>query len=323
METRQFHPMIAQSPFSRRPAQKVRDLSQGFLRSQLEDYFHSPPPPGVVETDYSIWKCPDTGLEFCDPPLPGNTTFYEWVSSFPSYYPGHRWEYAEVSRLVRGDRAFGSDSKLLDVGCGKGDFLRELDFLPAGRKYALDLNEPAIRACRDQGLNAYCGTVDAAIEDRFMSTGEFQVVTSFHCLEHVGEPVAFVRELLRATADGGKLFLSTPYSPMSFESNWFDVMNHPPHHMTRWNLAAYRRLAEIVGARFRFFVPKSRPLKQAVQMFRLQVYGANVEVPFAKLVRDILFRFPQFLSGWRKLSQRAALEESGGTDLILIEFTKL
>ena len=310
-----------QCPLSAQPPQKVRELPRAFLLAQLTDYFHSPPPAGVVETDYSLWRCAETGLEFCEPPLPGNAAFYEWVSSFASYYPGVRWEYGEVARLLQADHLSASNLKVLDVGCGKGDFLRALDFLPPEKKFALDLNEPAIRACREQGFSAYCGTVETAIAAKFLNPGEFPVVTSFHCLEHVRQPVEFVRELLRATAPGGKLFLSTPYSPMSFERDWFDVLNHPPHHMARWNLAAYRKLAEILGVKMRHFTPQNRPLKQALQTFRLKTYGPNVNVARATLLKDLLLRAPQFLAAWRQLRQRARSHENGGGDLILVEFT--
>jgi SAM-dependent methyltransferase len=304
-------------------SQKIRDLPRDFLLAMLGDYFHAPPPAGIVETDYALWRCAETGLEFCDPPLSGNAAFYEWVGSFDSYYPGFRWEYGQVTRLLESENISAPDLKVLDVGCGKGDFLRSLDFLPAQKKFALDLNEPAVRACRGQGFNAFCGTVETAIAAGFLKPGEFPVVTSFHCLEHVSEPVEFVRELLRATAPGGKLFLSTPYSPMSFESEWFDVMNHPPHHMARWNLAAYRKLAEILGVKMRHFAPQNRPFKQALQAFRLKTYGPNVNVKCATLLKDISLRAPQFFSGWQKLSCRARRHENGGADFILVEFTVL
>jgi SAM-dependent methyltransferase len=163
--------------------------------------------------------------------------------------------------------------------------------------------------------------VETAIGAGFLRRGEFPVVTSFHCLEHVSQPVEFVRELLRATAPGGKLFLSTPYSPMSFESDWFDVLNHPPHHMARWNLAAYRKLAEILGVKMRHFAPRNRVWKQALQRFQLLKHGPNVPISNAVLLKDLLLGFPQFLSLWQDLSQRARNHENGGTNLILVEFT--
>jgi 2-polyprenyl-3-methyl-5-hydroxy-6-metoxy-1,4-benzoquinol methylase len=309
------------SPLSSKPPEKIRDLPRDLLLAKLADYFHAPPAKEIVETDYSLWRCAETGLEFCDPPLPGNEAFYKWVSSFTNYYPGFRWEYGEVAQLLRAQNFSDPDFKVLDVGCGKGDFLRALDFLPAQKKFALDLNEPAIRACRELGFHACCGTVETAITSGFLKPGEFPVVTSFHCLEHVSAPVEFVRELLRATAPGGKLFLSTPYSPMSFEAEWFDVLNHPPHHMARWNLAAYRKLAEIFGAKMRHFAPRNRALKQALQLFRLTTYGPNVNVSRAVLWKHILLHAPSFLGNWEKMSARAATHDNGGSDLILVEFT--
>ena len=311
------------SPLSQLPPQKIRDLPRAFLTKELGDYFHSPAPEGIVETGYSLWRCAETGLEFCDPPLPGNAAFYEWVSSFASYYPGFRWEYGQVADRLKAAPFSAPGFKVLDVGCGKGDFLRALDFLPAQKKFALDLNEPAIRSCREQGFNAFCGTVETALDAGFLKPAEFSVVTSFHCLEHVAQPVEFVRELLRVTAPGGKLFLSTPYSPMSFERDWFDVLNHPPHHMLRWNLAAYRRLAEILGVGMRHFAPRNRPLKQALQAFRLKAYGPNVKVPRAVLLKDLLLHAPSFLASWRRLSQRARNHDNNGADLVLVEFTVL
>src|SRR5208282_6835792 len=139
--------------------------------------------------------------------------------------------------------------------------------------------------------------------------------------EHVSQPVEFVRELLRATARGGKLYLSTPYSPMSFERDWFDVLNHPPHHMTRWNLAACRKLAEINGVKMRHFAPRNRPLKQALQTFRLKTCGPNMHMPRATLLKNLLLHLSQFISDWNNLRARARSHDLGGSDLILVEFT--
>lgn len=308
------------SPLSPLPPRKIRDLPKAYLLEKLGAYYNAPPPPMAVETDYSLWECAETKLQFSWPMAPGNTGFYEWVSRFDSYYPGVRWEYGQTARRLKNLNCHAPGFKVLDVGSGKGDFLKMLDFPPPQKRFALDLNQPAIDACQAHGFTAFCGTIESALAAGFFQPNEFAVVTSFHCLEHVPQPVEFVRELLRATAPGGRVFLSTPYSPMSFEQDWFDVLNHPPHHMTRWNLRAYQKLAELLGLQMRHYAPASRPLKQALQAFGLRHYGPHARVPRPRLLKDLLLHAPQFLGAWRHFSTRAATHENGGSDLIMIEF---
>ena len=313
--------MNVTSPLSRQPPVKIRDLPAAFLREQLAAYFQATPPAGLVETDYSLWRCAETGLEFCWPLVPGNEAFYKWVSSFEGYYPQSRWEYAEVPRLLGPALAAPSGGKVLDVGCGQGDFLRSLAGVQPARKYALDLNEPAIRACRAQGFQAFCGTIQDALATGFMAPHEFAAVTAFHCLEHVNDPVAFVRELLSATRPGGRVFLSTPYSPMSCECGWFDVLNHPPHHMTRWNLAAYRKLADLLGVELRYFAPATKVFSQVRLAFHLKKYAPLVRVPRRVALGNMLRHAPQFIALWWRLVQLSRRHALGGADSILVELT--
>ena len=309
---------LAKSPLSNSPPIKIRDLPRTYLIERLTEYYGARPPDEVVECDYALWECAETGLQFAWPLQPGNVAFYKWVSQFSSYYPGLRWEYGEVRRLLETEGNTRRENfKLLDAGCGKGDFLQGLDFLPNEKKFALDLNEPAIQECRRLGFQAYCGTMETALAAGFIKRGEFPVVTSFHCLEHVDQPVEFVRSLMAAVAPGGRLFISTPYSPMSWEPEWFDILNHPPHHMTRWNLAAYQRLASLTGAKMRYFVPSSSSLKRAVRSFQLLHYGPHNSVGRSTLLKDLLRHLPEYLRHYQKQKQRQPV----GANDILVEFT--
>jgi SAM-dependent methyltransferase len=313
----------AKSPLNSRPPKKIRDLPRSFLLEELKAYYHTAPPDGAVECDYSLWECAETGLQFAWPMVPGNACFYEWLSRFDSYYPGRRWEYGEVWRLIEADGAANDQTTVLDVGCGKGDFLRGLDALPPGRKFALDLNEPAVESCRQSGFPAFCGTIASGLSAGFLKPGSFPVVTAFHCLEHVDDPVEFVRSLVKVTAHGGRVFLSTPYSPMSFEfgTDRFDVLNHPPHHLTRWNLTAYRRLAEILGVRMRHFVPHTSPGRGAITAFRVVHYGTNYATPRPKIVADMLCHFPEVIRLYRHQLARKRQNEGISADAILVELT--
>jgi SAM-dependent methyltransferase len=306
------------SPLSSPPPKKIRDLPKAFILQHLEIYYAAKPPPEAVECDYSLWECSQTGLQFAWPMLPGNACFYKWVSGFASYYPGVRWEYGEVRRLLESEKtSAGKNFKLLDVGCGEGDFLQSLNSIPNENKFALDLNEPAIEKCRQKGFQAFCGTVESALKAGFLKAGEFPAVTSFHCLEHVDDPIGFVRSLIKLAAPGGRVFISTPYSPMSFEADWFDVLNHPPHHMTRWNLRSYQRLAEMLSVKMRYFVPPSAALRRALNAFCLLHYGPNRLVGKARMLKDLCRHFPEFARHYRKQIQRSPIK----ADLILVELT--
>ena len=181
------------------------------------------------------------------------------------------------------------------------------------------MNAPAIEECRRRGFNAYCGTIEAAQTGAAFPGIKFDVVTSFHCLEHVDHPVEFVRSLAALTRPGGRIFLSTPYSPMSFEAHWFDVMNHPPHHLTRWNLAAYRQLSALLGLPMRYFTPSFSALKNAIGVFRMLQYGfPRANTGETKLGRDILLHFFKFT---RCCLEQLKRPTEVNTDVILVELT--
>ena len=320
MQIHTDNPPSLQSPLSSVPAQKVRDLPREFLLERLELYYGDRPPREAVESSYSLWECAETGLQFAWPMLPGSACFYRWVSGFSSYYPGQRWEYGRTQVLIQEENCGNGEFRLLDIGCGKGDFLRSLTYLSTQQRFGLDLNEPAVAACRSHGFCVFCGTIESALRAEAFKPGGFNVLTCFHCLEHVDNPVEFARSLITATAPGGRVFISTPFSPMSFEADWFDIMNHPPHHLTRWNLTAYRRLADMLGVKMRFFVPPSDPVQRTLGEFRLLLHGPNRPVTRGTLLTDLLRHAPKAIRLFRRQMGRGRNNQGVSADVILIEF---
>jgi len=308
------------SPLSEKKPQKVKDLPRTFLLSSLSEYFGSPAPEDIVDCDYSLWRCSETGLEFCWPLAPGNEKFYQWISSFPSYYPGIRWEYRYVADQISLDLKTGKSPSLLDVGCGSGAFLQYLTQIEPSHKMGMDLNEPAIENCRKLGFHAICATIEGALERGLFSQGQFEVVTSFHCLEHVPDPISFMGEMVEACAKGGRIFVSTPASPLSIEDEWFDVLNHPPHHMTRWNYAAYNKLADLLGMQIKFHTPRVIPLRQAINLALLKAHGPRSNGGRCERILTLLRDIPGIWNSWQRLSQRAKTDPLHGSDVVLVEF---
>jgi len=311
------------SPLTGKPARHVRELPRGKIEEALREYFQEPPPKGAVEVDYSLWRCEQTGFEFAWPPKAGSEVFYQWIGKFPFYYPGVRWEYRVTAERLREAAAEGSATfKLLDVGCGSGTFLASLDFLPLQNRHAVDFSPLAIRECRTKGLPSYCGSIEAAVGAGFVANGSLDAVTSFHCLEHVEQPVKFVEQMLALLKPGGTLWVSTPNSPMSFEADWFDVMNHPPHHLGRWNPAAYRALAARVGCRCELFSPQVYSLRQALGTFQLVLYGANRRLNRFRLLADLLTKAGRFMEIWKRQRSRARASAPLAGDVLLARLTR-
>jgi SAM-dependent methyltransferase len=239
-----------------------KTLSKEYLLDSLGRYFHTPMDPAVVSTDYKISRCKNCSLEFADPMIAGSDRFYDWITAQSKYYPLFRQEYQIVHSLVTENN--GDDArKVIDIGCGSGEFLDMFTNNKNVTAFGIDTTESSVKICRDKGLRVECCYLEDVV-GRKDNLASFDFVTAFHVLEHVPHPLDFVSEMKKILKPGGNIFLSTPYSPMSFETDWFDPLNHPPHHMTRWNEKAYRKLAEILKMNIEFFYPETVGLMRRV-----------------------------------------------------------
>ncbi len=95
--------------------------------------------------------------------------------------------------------------RVLDVGCGVGQVVARLS--EAGfEAHGVDVSEPNImraqKACPRCQL--YDGRTLPFADNYFSSAGALNV------LEHVDEPEAFIREIVRVVASSGKIVLSSP-----------------------------------------------------------------------------------------------------------------
>jgi SAM-dependent methyltransferase len=118
----------------------------------------------------------------------------------------HRWRTAENSAGYLLPR-LTSGVTVLDVGCGPGTITADLAALVTpGRVTALETTGEALGLARAEIERRGLTTVDFAVGDvhalDFPDAG-FDVVHAHQVLQHVGDPVAALREMRRVTRPGG------------------------------------------------------------------------------------------------------------------------
>jgi SAM-dependent methyltransferase len=134
--------------------------------------------------------------------------------------------------------------RLLDVGCGAGDFLarmRDLGWSVEG----LEPDPAAARlAARAHDLTVHVGQLPHAA----LVPGTFEVITLHHVLEHLPDPIATLRAARALLRPGGSLVLVTPnlasLGRRAFGQAWLHW--DPPRHLFLFepdNLAAALRSA--------------------------------------------------------------------------------
>lgn len=128
--------------------------------------------------------------------------------------------------------AFVPDGILLDIGCGNGRFLSNMQAL-GWNAQGVEFSETGVQACRKSGLAVHHGTLESAA----FASDSFDVVTARHLIEHLPDPSGFVREVARILKPGGTLLLETPNADSLGRAwlgpKWF--ANEVPRHIFLFN----------------------------------------------------------------------------------------
>jgi 2-polyprenyl-3-methyl-5-hydroxy-6-metoxy-1,4-benzoquinol methylase len=219
------------------------------LYSALEDHLFSA--PGV----WQLKQCTNAGcrLIWLDPaPVPEDLgiayeQYYTHDGSATGPAPIFRractWAHsraAKVAAIVTGlyqeSRRFKhmllSDlrpGKLLDVGCGDGQFLHKMS-QQGWKGEGIDFDAEAVKRGREKhGLSLIAGDFQTAE----FASGNFDAVTMTHVIEHVPDPVACLDKCRQLLKPGGRLVVSTPnflsLGHQRFGRNWRGL--EPPRHL--------------------------------------------------------------------------------------------
>lgn len=299
----------------------VYSLNKKFIFEQLELYFGEQPPEQIEIVDYQINRCKNCSLEYALPQQPGSQPFYQWITTRPGYYPKSRWDWFAVIEQVKKQQTNNSVS-ILEVGCGKGNFIEIANKINNFHVVGLDTTSESVEMCRSKGFEAYCETIESFQAN--ISQKKFDYVVSFHCLEHVNEPKNFVASMLSVLKPEGSIFISTPHSPMSFEQGWFDIMNNPPHHITRWNKEAYDELSRQLNCSVQYWMPPAKSaLVRAISTFRFSAFGNRLSPSSLKILLTLVTQPLAFFKILVHQFKRSKINGQVAADVVLVELKPL
>lgn len=163
----------------------------------------------------------------------GHQETYRKNEAYAEFLAG--WDAGFYAKYADTLRPTTPGGRVLDVGCGVGQVVHRLT--EAGfDAHGVDVSEPNIERARE--FSPRCQLYDGKhlpFPDR-----HFASVGALNVLEHVEEPEAFIAELVRVAAPGGRVLISSP--------NFFRVFGFRDYHPKMRGLANkwrnWRRLSE-------------------------------------------------------------------------------
>lgn len=99
----------------------------------------------------------------------------------------------------------GKKGRLLDIGCGSGEFLNQMKNF-GWEVFGVEINQESVDMGNKQGLNIFCGELGGAD----FPQNYFDVVVLSQTLEHVYSPGTYLEKICRILKEGGLLIIGVP-----------------------------------------------------------------------------------------------------------------
>lgn len=200
-------------------------------------------PDPLAGTDFALSTCKDCDLTYVDPaPLPDAMEAHYATC----YYGGRHPIFKDFFMGLRADKLGkpGQEARVLDIGCGAGDFLQvchrrgwQVTGIEQGAAPVIQLADGGGADIHPPGKMAK------------LAAGSFAAVTIWHVLEHVVSPPEVLADARRLLKADGKLIIEVPNFG-SLQSRiggprWFHL--DVPRHLHHFNRTALVRLVESNG----------------------------------------------------------------------------
>jgi 2-polyprenyl-3-methyl-5-hydroxy-6-metoxy-1,4-benzoquinol methylase len=163
-----------------------------------------------------LYQCVNCHLLFFSPALEGDKLFYHALSN-GTYYMEDKFEFEYGLNTILKLKP----ETVLEVGCGAGFFLEKIHH--AFEVRGTEQNPAAIVELNKKGI---------LLDD---GQREYNFVVAFQVIEHVQDVKAFLDWIiLEKLKPGGHLLLTMPNVDSVYMKEVFQILDYPPHHLTRW-----------------------------------------------------------------------------------------
>lgn len=236
-----------------------------------------------IEPPFIIVKCRSCGLVYLGNPPESDKLYDDYYGDDPnpadyceeSTDPSMRELYTINERRIRSVKRLAAEGSLLDIGCGRGFFLktaRDCGFQVSG----IDASEKAVTyAQREFHLNV--GRIP--VEELSSSERQFDIITLWHVIEHFSDPFTALKQIHGLLGHGGICIIEVPnlhsLKFMTARIKWHGG-NHPLYHRTFFTAGTLRKLFILAGfskirrVKISYDAPgKSKPYRMAKQSLNL------------------------------------------------------
>jgi SAM-dependent methyltransferase len=182
---------------------------------------------------FELRRCRNCTLQFFHPDsLAGSPLLYGQLEKFDWYYMHRKWEHDVALKDLDGCK------NGIELGCGFGDFVSRVIQEKKIPFEGSEQNPSAVEVAGRSGIPVHLETAEKLAKSR---PAAYSAVCSFQVLEHLTSQADFLHASCNLLQAGGKLMLGLPNAD-SFLRHQFNLLDMPPHHMTRWTAEVLSRL---------------------------------------------------------------------------------
>ena len=250
-----------------------------------EDYAHYPVDLNPwLPQDYTYSKCRACGFVYVNP----RPTVEEVEEIYTAHtnpfdqeeYEGMEVERPTLERMVRRLKKVQPQGRLLDVGSGRGDFLK----IAHDHGYEVQGSDLSTAESPYPEVPIFQGF----LKDANFKSKSFDIIVTRNTLEHIFDPNEDLQEINRLLKPGGLLYVKVPHR--KYEEGWrcraffgFKSLYTPPVHLNHFDTFTLKRILQRNGFEFVSW-ESEKPSKSANKVKNMILSAGYGAIDIAKRV---------------------------------------